>query len=83
LPFFDLSKLTPDNLLGISNFLKNEAVNYHHSILHLFRQYEATYAQLENVNRIRMAKVALTDSMEVDDHADKGEGSSSAVNADK
>jgi hypothetical protein len=66
LPFFDLEKLSPDNLLTISNYLKNEAANAQHSILHLYAQYETTYSQLDKINRLRLEKMTLSDTMEVD-----------------
>jgi hypothetical protein len=80
LPFFDLHKLTSDNLLSVSNYLRNELTSLQHSILHLHGQYETTNRQLEETNRLRLSKLSVTDSMEVDD---KGEGSSGSKDCDE
>lgn len=66
LPFANLSTYDPEQLLSVANFFKTEIITLQHTILHAHSQYKASLAQLDEINRQRLAKLGIDDSMDVE-----------------
>uniref|UniRef100_A0A0W0GCD7 Uncharacterized protein n=1 Tax=Moniliophthora roreri TaxID=221103 RepID=A0A0W0GCD7_MONRR len=61
IPFLDLEKASSKVLLSVSNFLHAELSSLEHNIHFYIGQYQVSAKSLEEVNRIRLSKVAIQD----------------------
>uniref|UniRef100_A0A0W0FAW9 Uncharacterized protein n=1 Tax=Moniliophthora roreri TaxID=221103 RepID=A0A0W0FAW9_MONRR len=61
IPFLDLEKASSEVLLSVSNFLRAELSSLEHNIHFYIGQYQVSAKSLEEVNHIRLSKVAIQD----------------------
>lgn len=87
LPFANMSKYDPEQLLSVANFLRTEIITLQHTILHAHSQYKSSLAQLEEINNHRLGKLGIDDSMDtesiVEDLTNKGKAKESVASTSK